>query len=215
MKKHFVTGLVIILPLVLTIVILGFLLRLLTQPFEGIAFSILYDLGLIDRTGGILSSTQLVTLLSRLLILVVLVAVTLLIGTVARWYFVHEIFKLSDWLFHRIPLVNKIYRASQETITTLLTTDARTFKQVVLVPFPHRPGLSIGLITADAQADKSDPRYRNLVSVFVPGTPNPTVGFLLLYRAEEITPLELPVEEAMKYIISCGVIHPMSPEVST
>jgi uncharacterized membrane protein len=208
MKKHFITGLVTILPIVLTIVILGFLLRLLTNPFEGIAFAILKYFNVFEKTLGIISSTKLTIYLSRVLILVVLISLTFLIGFIARWFFVHEVLKLSDWLFHRIPLVNKIYRASQETVTTLFSTDSRTFKQVVLVPFPQRPGLSIGLVTASSQAETSDERFKQLVSVFVPGTPNPTVGFLLLFRPEEIIPLDLSVEEAMKYIISCGVMLP-------
>lgn len=208
MKKHFITGLVIILPVVITIVVLGFLLRLLTNPFEDIAFSLLNTFGLFDKTIGVISSTQLIRYLSRFLILIVLFGMTLLIGYIGRWFFIHEILKLSDWIFHRIPLVNKIYRTSQETVTTLFATESRTFKQVVLVPFPHRPGLSIGLITSNTQAESSDHNYRNLVSVFIPGTPNPTVGFLLLYRPDEIIPTGLTVEEAMKYIISCGVMLP-------
>lgn len=207
MRKHFITGLVIILPLVLTVVILGFLLRLLTTPFEGIAFSLLNSFGLIDHAQNA-QSTNLILFFSRFLILIVLIIFTLLIGYVARWLFIHEILKFSDWVFHRIPLVNKIYKASQETVTTLFSPDSRTFKEVVLVRFPDRPGLALGLITAAAQDEASHHNYKNLVSVFVPGTPNPTVGFLLLYRTEDLIPVDLTVEEAMKVIISCGVMLP-------
>lgn len=208
MKKHFITGLVIILPLVLTLIILSFLLELLTKPFEGVALSILGHYQLLDKQFLFFNTTQVMILTSRLLVLFTLFGITLVIGSIARWVFVHEFLRLSDWLFHRIPLINTIYRASQETVTTIFSAESRTFKQVVLVPFPESPGLSIGLVTSRSIPDRSDENYKQMISVFIPGTPNPTVGFLLLYPPERVTPLDISVEEAMKLVISVGVMIP-------
>lgn len=208
MKKHFITGLVIILPLVLTLIILGFLLGLLTKPFEGVALSILGHYHLLDKQFLFFNTTQVMIFLSRFLVLFTLFGITLVIGYIARWVFVHEFLRLSDWLFHRIPLINTIYKASQETVTTIFSTESRTFKQVVLVPFPEGPGMSIGLVTSHTVPARSDEIYKQLISVFIPGTPNPTVGFLLLYPPEKVTPLDISVEEAMKLVISVGVIIP-------
>lgn len=208
MKKHFITGLVIVLPLVLTLVILSFLLKLLTKPFEGIAVSLLEHFNLLGQSFLFFNSKQVLNYFSQMLIIVVLFLLTLLMGFLARWFFFHEIIKLSDWAMHRIPLINKIYKASQETVTTLFSSQSRTFREVVLVPFPHFGGRSLGFVTADRLHEKSHEQYQNMITVFVPGTPNPTVGLLILYRRDQVVPLNLSVEQAIKCVISCGVMLP-------
>lgn len=208
MKRYFITGLVIVLPLVLTLLIFAFLLNLLTKPFEGITLSLLDHFNLLGQPLFGFDSRQIIIFLNRLLTLMALVGFTFIIGFVARWFFVYEIIKLSDWVFHRIPLVNKIYRATQETVTTVFAHESRTFKQVVLVPYPKAPGLSIGLVTSTSIPNRSEEEYKKLVSVFIPGTPNPTVGFLLFYSPEQMIPLAMSVEEALKFVISMGVILP-------
>jgi uncharacterized membrane protein len=103
-------------------------------------------------------------------------------------------------VLHKIPVISSVYKTSQELIQTILKTDNRAFKQVVLVPFPNPECWSIGLVTREG------PAAPNLVPVFVPTTPNPTSGYLIMYDRSKVVPIEMSIEEAFRYIISCGVL---------
>jgi len=200
MKKYFITGLVVLLPLALTFWIVSFIIGLLTDPFLGAARNILETIGIKKVHFFFLSSEQLFDYLSKILVLVFLVAFISLIGWIGRYFFFTYILKLGDAILHKIPLISTVYKTSQEFIQTILTSTNKSFKQVVLVPFPHKSALSIGLVTRD------DMEIDNRVAVFVPTTPNPTSGFLILFSKDEVIPIDMKVEEAMRYVISCGVL---------
>ena len=93
-------------------------------------------------------------------------------------------------------------------IKTLFTSKTNSFKQVVLIPFPQPDTYSIGLITRDEIPHLAGTLYHDSVAVFVPTTPNPTSGFLLMFKQADLTYLDMKVEDAFKMIISCGVIIP-------
>lgn len=204
MKKYFITGLVILLPLTLTLWIVAFLFNFLTEPFLGISKVILNYTGLLDLGFLWLNAEQLQTLVSQVLILIVLFVFTVLLGIVARWFFFHYIFRFWESLIHRIPVVSVIYKTCQEVIKTIFTSKNNAFKQVVLVNFPNPETKTIGLLTRDSVpgSELGDDR----VVVFVPTTPNPTCGFLTIMKKEDVIHLDMSVEEAFKSIISCGVI---------
>jgi uncharacterized membrane protein len=138
------------------------------------------------------------------LILIFLFIITMFIGAVTRWYVIRYMIRLGDYILHRIPFVNSIYKTSQDVMATLFSSNKRAFKQVVLVPFPDPQNLSLGLITRNSIPGLDDP---DRMAVFVPTTPNPTSGFLLLFKRQEVTYLDMTVEDAFKYILSCGVIY--------
>lgn len=203
MRNNFLSGLIILLPVVLTIAIFMFFINLLTQPFLGLVESAFKELGLLDRFFLFLSGQQIVHLTSKLLVMATLALTTLFIGFLAKHFFLDELMEGIDRFIHRIPFVNKIYKAFQDVMSTIFTDKNTSFSQVVLVPYPHADTYSIGFITKDELPKGSD--NPKLISVFVPGTPNPTIGFSLLYTKEELIFLEMKVEEALKFIISCGV----------
>lgn len=201
MKKCFFAGLGILLPIVLTILIVSFLVNLLTKPFIGMAHSILNYYGLLG-----MNTDQLVLITSKLLVLAALFILTILIGLLARIVFVHYFIRTGDYIIHKIPVVNKIYRAIKEVVSTLFDSTEQNFSQVVLVHFPHSKGLALGMVVKERLPEGSDKAYEDLVSVFVPATPNPTMGFILLYKKEEIFFIDMKVEDALKCIVSCGVM---------
>lgn len=208
MKKYFLTGLVILLPAAVTIVVLLFLINFFTQPFIGLTSSIIHQWNLFPNGFLFLNQEQLIQYGSRILILFVLFFVTVLLGIFTRWFFINSLFKLCDSILHRIPLINTVYKTSQDIIKTLFVSDKNSFKQVVMVPFP-RPGVyAIGLIARESPSLCSQTIGEDLISVLIPTTPNPTTGFLLMFKKEEIILLDLKPEEAIKYIVSCGVILP-------
>jgi uncharacterized membrane protein len=199
MKKNFLTGLAILLPIALTLWILFFLINLLTHPFMGMIKGILNTYQLWNTPLG----PNAILLISKIAVLLTLFLVTLLIGFFARRLFIRAFVHLMDVTFHRIPIVNKVYKASKEVVHSLFSDDKKTFSQVVLVPFPNSKSICMGMISSPLHPE-SDPKIAERIAVFVPGTPNPTVGFMVFFRREQLTLINTTVEEAFKFIISVG-----------
>lgn len=204
MKKYFITGLVILLPLAVTLVILIFLFNLLTEPFAGVIAQLFARYDLLDQDYFIFTGHQIQFFISQVLILFFLFFFTVLLGVIARYFFFHYLLKIWDYTIHKIPLIRSIYKASKDVINTIFTSKTKSFKQVVLVPFPHRDALSVGLVTQDNLEGLE--KDSDLVAVFVPTTPNPTSGFLMMFQRKDLIYLDMKVENAFKYVISCGVI---------
>jgi uncharacterized membrane protein len=200
MKKYFATGVVVLLPLALTFWIVSFIIGILTTPFLGIAEALLSALGLNKVSFLFLSTDQILSYSSTLLVLIFLFALIVGIGAVGRHFFFKYLMKLGDQILHKIPVISTVYKTSQELIQTILTTTNKSFKQVVMVPFPSAESWCIGLVTRD------DMDMENKVAVFVPTTPNPTSGFLVMFNRDQVVPLDMKVEEALRYVISCGVL---------
>lgn len=199
MKRHLFTGLAILLPLAMTLWIVGFVISFLTQPFLGITEEVLSTVGLKGTSFLFLSSQQVLKVTSQLLILVFLGGAIITIGAVTRYFLFRYVIKIGDSILHKIPVISSVYKTSQELIQTIFTSDNKAFKQVVLVPFPNPGCMSIGLLTGDEIMGERIP-------VFVPTTPNPTSGYLVMYNADEVIPIEMSVETALRYVISCGVL---------
>lgn len=212
MKKYCITGLVILLPLAVTIAVVVFVVNFLTQPFIGMVSNFLSEINYLNKGFLFLKPEQVLRYGSQLLILICLFLFTLFLGFLARWFFIKSLIALSDKVLHRIPIVNKVYKTTQEIIKTIFVTDKSSFKQVVMVPFPNDTAYVIGLISRDSPKVCSDKANAHLVSVLVPTTPNPTTGFLLMYDKRKIVYLDITPEQAIKYIVSCGVITPENPE---
>lgn len=205
MKRYFITGLVILLPLALTLAIVVFFVNLLTEPFVGVVKSVLGYYDLLETNVLFISSDNLQRYASQLIILVLLFFCTVGLGMLARWFLFHYFIKMWEYAVHRIPFVSTVYKTCQDVINTIFTSNTNSFKQVVLVPFPSPENLAIGLLTRDnlpAVGKHKEP----LVAVFVPTTPNPTSGFLMMFPENELVYLDMKVEDALKYVISCGVI---------
>jgi uncharacterized membrane protein len=211
MKKHFITGLVILLPLVVTIMVLVFLINFLTQPFVGIVSSLLTEFHLINHGFLFLSPEQLIHYGSQLIILLLLFFFTVVLGVIARWFLINTLFRLGDKILHRVPIVNTVYKTTQDIIKTLFVSDKNSFKQVVMVPFPRPETYVLGLVARESPSICSQTVNADLISVFVPTTPNPTTGFLLMFKKEELIHVDMKPEDAIKYIVSCGVIIPEAP----
>lgn len=208
MKKFFVTGLVILLPLAITIAIILFLVNFFTEPFLQFVSSCFYSWNLFPNGFILLSQEHIIHFISQALILLMLFGATVLLGMLARWLFITSFIKVCDKILHKIPVVNTVYKTSQDIIKTVFASDKNSFKQVVMVPFPH-PGVHvIGLIARESPHACCSATSEELISVLVPTTPNPTTGFLLMFRKEELIYIDMKPEDAIKYIVSCGVILP-------
>lgn len=213
MKKYFLTGLALFLPVILTLAIVAFFVNLLTDPFinaiEGIINYYQLDGNKIDY----LSKNVTLILMIRICILIFVFSFIILVGYLTSTFFLYSIIKRMEEFIQRIPVVNKVYKALQEVIHNLFSTSKTSFKQVVLVPYPNDKTLSIGFVTSEFASLSSADILKNKIAVFVPGTPNPTFGFILIYSKDQITFIDMKVEEAFKLLISCGIMLPANKKL--
>lgn len=143
--------------------------------------------------------------------LVALALAVLLIGIVgmlARNYFGKRLIEWVDSALLRVPLLNKIYGATKQVNEAISSSNKTAFRTVVLIEFPRAGVHTIGFITSDQPEEALLKTGRKVVCVFVPTTPNPTGGYLLLVPENQVTKLEMSVADAIKYIISLGAISP-------
>ena len=115
--------------------------------------------------------------------------------------------ELFENVLKRIPILRTIYSAIGQMTDTFTNTDKEK-KNVVLIEYPRKGSWAVGFATKDNSGEISDRTKRNLVNVFVPTTPNPTSGFLLMFPKEEVIYLDLTFEEASKFIVSAGTSNP-------
>lgn len=213
LKKYFITGLVILLPLALTIAIVTFIFNLLTVPFLGIVKTIFDHYHLFERGSFIFTPEQVRNFFAQFLILVSLFFIVIALGMIARWFFFKTLIIFAEYIVKKIPLVRTIYKTCQDVISTIFTSQTNSFKQVVLVRFPNPATYSLGLITRDHIEGLAETSHGKSVAVFVPTTPNPTSGFLVMFKESDLILLDMKVEDAFKYIVSCGVISPAFQEL--
>jgi len=138
---------------------------------------------------------------------VLAVVLVCLVGLAARNYFGKRMIEWADTIIMHIPLLNKIYGATKQVNDALVTGNKNSFKTVVLIQFPHPGSYSLGFLTSEDAEIQVNPAEK-LVCVFVPTTPNPTSGFLMLVPDEKVTRLKMSVADGLKYIISLGAIAP-------
>ncbi len=200
MKKYFLSGLALLLPVVMTLLILSFFLNLITSPFVQPIHLFLQHL-------VPTASEEVLLWLGRGVVLALLLLTIFIVGCVGRHFLVEWMLHLGDWLLHRTPFINRVYKSCKDLVHSILSPSSQTFSQVVLVPYPYPEHKSIGLITKASFAMPIE-GLPNLVPVFVPGTPNPSVGFLLLFEAKDIVSTDLSIEDAMKFVVSCGIVTP-------
>jgi len=132
------------------------------------------------------------------------VAIVFAIGLVAKAYMGQKVINTADRIFNKIPVAQNIYGTVRDISNSLLTKDKISFKKPVLIDYPRKGVHAIGFITNE----KSLSTDGSMMPVFIPTTPNPTSGFLLFYKRKDIQYLDMTVDEAIKIIISVGVIIP-------
>ncbi|MCX7918867.1 MAG: DUF502 domain-containing protein [bacterium] len=188
LRNYFLTGLLVIIPLVVTIYVVWSAFNIIDgwlRDFVKINDKPIPGLGII-----------------------VLIIIILFVGLIAQNYFGRRLIKISDSLMARIPLINKIYLATQQVITAILTRKKKLFQQVVAIEYPRKGIYSIGFVTnvhtGELEAHVGEP----MVYVFICTVPNPTTGFVIAVPKREVIPLDMTVEEGLKLVISAGVVIP-------
>ena len=139
--------------------------------------------------------------------IIISVILITLIGWLSLSFIGKKLLNLFNNILKRIPILRTIYSALGQMTETFTNTDKEK-KNVVLVEYPRKGSWAVGFATKENSGEISDKTKRNLINVFVPTTPNPTSGFLLMFPKEEVIYLDFTFEEASKFIVSAGTSNP-------
>ena len=202
MKKYLVAGLLVWLPLAVTIWLLSWLLGSLDGVFASLLSATQAVLPESARAGieklRHVPGLGVVVVLAGLLLTGVFAA-----NIVGQW-------SLAQWdrLMGKIPIVKSIYNSVKQVSDTLFSTNGNAFREAVLVQYPRQGSWTIAFVTGRPGGEVADRLPGDYVSVYVPTTPNPTSGFFLMMPRSDVLELKMSVDEALKYVISMGVVGP-------
>jgi len=209
-KKSFSAGLVILLPLALSIWVIKYLFDLFTDPLYGLIEKLLLSY---ETTRGMIPLRHhetLVHFFSRLTALALTLLLIFILGYLGRKFFVHSIMQKANTLIFKIPIVGALYRLTKDIAKAMLSSEEKTFKSVALVPFPSKETYAIGLVTGDVPKKLKHFVPSIDTTVFVPTAPHPISGYVLFCPNAALHTVPISVEETFKFLISCGVVHPPS-----
>jgi uncharacterized membrane protein len=194
MKKYFITGLLVLVPVVITFWVLSSLIQTMDQsllllpedwrPKKLFGFS-MFGLGA--------------------LLTLVVIFVT---GLIATNIFGQQIILLWEAMLSRVPVVKSIYSSVKQVSDTIFSDSSNAFRQALLVEFPRKGVWTVAFLTGEPGGDVKNHLKGDFVSVYVPTTPNPTGGYFLMLPKDEVVELDMSVDQALKYIISMGTVEP-------
>lgn len=194
LRSYLLAGLIVWLPILVTVVVLHFLIDLLDgtiallpkayQPEQLFGFRI-------PGLGVLLSLT--------LLLITGIIATNILGQRVVAW---------SEALLDKIPLVRTIYNAAKQMSHAIFSTNGHAFRKVLMFEYPRKGVWSIGFQTGEATSEITKHIGSEMVSIYIPTTPNPTSGFIILVPKDEVVELSMSIDDALKFIISLGVMQP-------
>lgn len=195
MKKYLITGLLIWIPLVITIWVLKVIVDVLDQSLLLLPNTLRTEhwLGVhIPGLGAIL------TLL-----------IVLLTGVFATNFFGAQLVEIWHEILHRIPVVNSIYSSVKQISDTLFSSSGQAFRKALLVQWPRENMWTIAFLTGKPGPGVARHLPEDCIAVYVPTTPNPTGGYFVIVRRKDVIELDMTVDQALKYIISMGVVPPL------
>ena len=204
-RRSFLTGLAVSLPALLTLAAVKWVFGTISSFTDTLLFFLPYSLGpkLVYVNG---QSGPMFWYWSLLALLLAMSLITGM-GVLAQYYIGMRMIEWLDTLMMNVPLLNKFYGAIKQ-VNEAFAGNKNSFKTVVLVEFPRPGSYSVGFITSETQGEVLQKAGSNLVSVFIPTTPNPTSGFLILVPEDRVTKLDMSVADGIKYIVSLGSISP-------
>ena len=204
-RASFLTGLVIVLPGVITLAAVKWFFGTISRFTDTLLFFLKYypNPKIVYENG---ESGPMFWYWS-LLALVLAVVLISCVGVLTRYYIGKRLLRWLDTGMMNVPLLNKVYGAIKQ-INEAFSGNKNSFKTVVLVEFPREGMYSVGFLTSEQHAEVQHKTKETVVAVFIPTTPNPTSGFLVLVPEEKVTKLDMTVADGIKYIVSLGSISP-------
>lgn len=198
MRKYFVTGLLIWIPLVITLWVLYTILSTLDQTLLLLPASWRPEnLTIWDVKIKVIGAGAVLTLL-----------IIFITGLLTQNFIGKYVVRAWENLLKRIPVVNSIYSSVKQVSDTLFSSSGNAFRKAVLIEYPRRESWTIAFLTGTPGGGVQEHLQGNFVSVYIPTTPNPTSGFFLMLPESDVIELDMSVDTALKYIVSMGVVAP-------
>ena len=192
-KRYFITGLLIWVPLAITVWVLSLIVGTMDQSLRLLPVAVhpqtLFGFD-IPGAGAVLT-----------------LVVIFLTGVVTANFIGQKLVRWWEKLLARIPVVNSVYNSVKQVSDTVFSSSGQAFRKALLVRYPHGDSWTIAFLTGAPGGDVAN-HLTDYVSVYVPTTPNPTSGFFLMFKKTDVIELDMTVDEALKYIISMGVVAP-------
>ncbi|MDY7577126.1 DUF502 domain-containing protein [Herbaspirillum sp. RTI4] len=194
MRKYFITGLLILVPLSITLWVLNLIISTMDQSLLLLPVAWRPEALIGFRIPGLGS---ILTLL-----------IIFLTGLLARNIIGRQVLMLWEGILNRIPVVKSIYSSVKQVSDTLFSSSGNAFRKAVLVQYPREGSWTIAFLTGVPGGDVKNHLHGDYISVYVPTTPNPTSGFFLMVPRADTIELNMSVDAALKYIVSMGVVAP-------
>lgn len=201
LRQYFITGLLVWLPMGVTVWVLLWLLGILDSIFLGVLAT---AEAMIPALGPLAERLRHIPGLGVILVAIVILATGLFVANMfGQW-------ALRQWdrLMTRIPVVRSIYSSVKQVSDTLFSGSGQAFSKALLVQYPRQGAWTIAFLTGRPSGEVARHLDGDFISVYVPTTPNPTSGFFLMLPRADVVELKMSVDEALKYVISMGVVAP-------
>lgn len=202
LRNAFISGLLLIAPVGVTIFVLNFLIQRIGVPTRRLLFFFIPS----NQSGFVWIEYT----LYLLAILLVACLITLL-GWLSKLLIGRVLVNSFERLVDTVPLVRSVYNTVKQIRDTFVQQEKAVFQQSVLIEYPRRGVWALGFLTGEGKGEIQHRTSSDLLNVFLPTTPNPTSGFLLMLPREDVHPLEMTIPDAMKLIISGGAVVPRWP----
>jgi len=199
LRNAFFTGLILLAPLSVTVFVVNFLLTSIGDPASDVFF------GWLKKE---MSNSAFASYVLALISMVIVVVLITVLGYASHYLFGRWLFRRAEGIILRVPFVNIVYRTTKQIVETFRSQNKAMFQKVVMVEFPRKGAYTIGFLTNTTEGEIRTHTGQGFVNVFVPTTPVPTAGFLIMCPASDVIELEMSVPDAMKLIISGGVVVP-------
>ena len=148
--------------------------------------------------------------------LLIVIFVITLIGAITPGLIGRNLLKLGEMILFKTPIIRTVYSSIKQIMETVMSTNSKSFKEVVLVEYPRKDIWVIAFVTSSVKGEIDNKiKKSKLVSIFVPTTPNPTSGFLLFVAQKDLIYLDMPVEQAVKLVISGGIVSPKQKKLTS
>ena len=192
LRNYFITGIVVLIPIGFTLYLSRFLINISTKLVPA----------------GLNPNNYIPYAIPGIEILLTVIFITI-VGGLSLSFLGKKFLQIVDNLFKRIPILRTIYSAIVQ-LTDSFRNQEGSKKSVVLVEYPRKGSWAVGFATKENKGELKDKTNKELINVFVPTTPNPTSGFLLMFPKEDVIYLDMSFEEASKFIVSAGTSNPKS-----
>lgn len=192
-RRNLITGIITALPIYITYIFIAWLMRLFHKKLNFVPQKIFPD--------NVFLTTSL-----EVILFVFIIMCLFLLGLLTNHYIGKKLIKTGDAFLNKIPLIRNIYMSSKQILSSFAVSGKKAFRKVVMIEYPRKGIQSLAFLTGEIKVSQKGKKDKILASVFLPSTPNPTTGYFLLLPKKDLLTVDISIEEAIRLIISGGIL---------